>query len=498
MKKRYYLSMLSMFPMVLLFDLIYLPAHKSVEMFLMLGAIHFILLAPLNFIGFYFIYKPIDTAFQNRQDEPKARNRIQQLTWHSTLWIFTLGVIYFGGMLLMIYSFPMDTGEITMEKMPAILWLTAIPSILFIYAILPAFITYFLINDFTLDLKLKAYAQFKVIYPVGKKRIGLTLLFTFIILGFLPSLLVTLELIASSAGDQYSQFSDMTPLEGILPDRLIVFIGMIYAVIFITRSFTKPIYSLLKEMNKVREGDFSTNAAIITEDEIGVLTNEFNEMVKGLKERELIRDTFGKYVTKDVANVILDQQINLQGEVRICTILVTDIANYTSISEGLSPEEIVQLLNEYFSVLVNIIQENNGVVNKFMGDSIFAIFNVPLDDPDHASHAINAALAIKEITATRKFGESHHLLTRIGINTGSVVAGNIGAADRMEYTVIGDDVNIAARLEQLNKQYNTQILVGENTCNLAKNQFKFKQIGDIQLKGKTQLIKVYEVEDKAL
>jgi hypothetical protein len=173
-----------MFPMVLLFDLIYLPAHKSVEMFLMLGAIHFILLGPLNFIGFYFLYKPIDIAFKTNRDEPKARKRIRQLTWHSTLWVFALGVIYFGGMLLLIYSFPMDTGEITMEKMPAILWLTAIPSILFIYAILPAFITYFLINDFTLDLKLKAYAQFKIIYPVGKKRIGLNLLFTFIILGF--------------------------------------------------------------------------------------------------------------------------------------------------------------------------------------------------------------------------------------------------------------------------------------------------------------------------
>lgn len=496
MKKRYYWSMLSMFPLVLLFDLIYLPAHKSLEMFLMLAVIHFILLGPLNFIGIYFIYKPIDTAFQNRHDEPKARNRIQQLTWHSTIWIFILGVIYFGGMILMIYSFPMDTGEIAMEKMPPILWLTAIPSILFIYAILPAFITYFLINDFTLDLKLKAYSHFKIIYPVGKRRIGLILLFTFIILGFFPSLLVTLELIASSAGDQYAQFSDMTPLEGILPDRVIVFIGMIYAVIFISRSFTKPIYSLLTEMNKVRAGNFSTQAAIISQDEIGILTNEFNEMVKGLKERELIRDTFGKYVTKDVANVILDQQINLEGEVRICTILVSDIANYTTLSEGLSPEEIVQLLNEYFAVLVQIIQENNGVVNKFMGDSIFAIFNVPLDDPDHASHAIKAALAIKEITSTMEFGKKHHLKTRIGINTGSVVAGNIGAADRMEYTVIGDDVNIAARLEQLNKQFNTQILIGENTYELAKHQFKFNQIGNVQLKGKERTIKVYEVENE--
>ena len=216
-------------------------------------------------------------------------------------------------------------------------------------------------------------------------------------------------------------------------------------------------------------------------------------MVKGLQEREVIRDTFGKYVTKDVATVILDRKINLEGEVRVCTILVTDIADYTSISEELSPTEIVTMLNEYFSVLVGIIQHHKGVVNKFIGDSIFAMFNVPLDDSDHAVNSILAALEIEKISSTRTFGKNRKLTTRIGINTGVVVAGNIGSADRIEYTVIGDEVNVAARLEQLNKQFKTNVLLGENTYDLAKEKFSFTELGDFQLKGKEKSIKVYKV-----
>jgi adenylate cyclase len=153
------------------------------------------------------------------------------------------------------------------------------------------------------------------------------------------------------------------------------------------------------------------------------------------------------------------------------------------------------MLNEYFSTLVKIIQSHKGVVNKFIGDSIFAIFNVPLDDPDHASNAIRAALEIKKTSASKSFAKNRKLNTRIGINTGVVVAGNIGSEDRIEYTVIGDDVNVAARLEQLNKQFNTHILIGENTFELTKNFFSFTELGDFQLKGKEKTIKVFKIKE---
>ncbi|MCB1327909.1 MAG: adenylate/guanylate cyclase domain-containing protein, partial [Leptospiraceae bacterium] len=157
----------------------------------------------------------------------------------------------------------------------------------------------------------------------------------------------------------------------------------------------------------------------------------------------------------------------------------------------------IGMLNEYFSVLVTIVQEHQGVVNKFIGDAIFAIFNVPLDDPDHATHAIRAALAIEQASTTRTFGKNRRLVTRIGINTGVVVAGNIGSAERMEYTVIGDEVNIAARLEQLNKDYDTNILLGENTYEMARDNFDFTRLGSFQLKGKERAIEVFTVNSSS-
>jgi len=278
-----------------------------------------------------------------------------------------------------------------------------------------------------------------------------------------------------------------------LPDRFAVLIGMIISVILITRAFTKPIYTLMGKMHDVADGDYTAQAPVSTDDEIGILTSAFNDMVHGLKERELIRDTFGRYVTRDVASVILNEQIDLSGEMRPCTILFTDIEDYTTMSEALTPKEIVETLNAYFSTVVDIIQRHHGIVNKFIGDSVFAMFNVPSDDPDHAIHAVEAAIEIVGITATRTFGKSRQLRTRIGINSGLVVAGNIGSKDRLEYTVIGDDVNIASRLEELNKQYGTQILIGENTKALATAHFDFSELGEFQLRGKEKPIKVYRV-----
>jgi len=499
MKKRYYLSMLSLFPLIVAFDSIYLVFHKSLEIFLASSLLNFVLFGLLNFLGTYFLYKPIDHLFTQGGDIKKAKERINRLTWYSTGWIFILGTSFIVISLLGFFLDPTvysDMEVFSVDKMPLIYILSGMPALFFVNVIFPSFITYFLINDFNFDLKAKVFLQFQILYLAGKKRIGLTLLFVFLILVFIPTLLVILELVvALEMEDTFAQFSSLNPLETVLKDRFLVFVGMIIAVVLLTRSFTKPIYSLLKEINKVSEGDYSTQAAIITGDEIGVLTKEFNEMVKGLKEREFIKDTFGKYVTKDVATVILDKKINLEGEVRLCTILVTDIANYTTMSEELTPKEIVLMLNEYFSVLVNIIQNHKGVVNEFVGDAVFAMFNVPLDDPDHAVNAINAALAIEKITTTRKFGKNRQLTTRIGINTGSVVAGNIGSADRLKFGVVGDEVNVAARLEQLNKQYGTHILLGENTYDMAKNHFNFIQLGNVQLKGKKRTINVYKVNN---
>ena len=185
--------------------------------------------------------------------------------------------------------------------------------------------------------------------------------------------------------------------------------------------------------------------------------------------------------------------MHLSGDLRLATIFISDIANYTTISESHSPGDIVRMLNEYFTQVVNIIVRNNGIVNKFIGDSVFALFNVPVDDNDHAKNAIKSAIQIQHLVEKQMFPNNMKLSTRIGINTGIVVAGNIGSKERMEYTVIGDEVNIAARLEQLNKQYKSKIMIGPQTYELAKNDFDFEFMGSIKVKGKSKPVDVYKV-----
>lgn len=510
--------MLSVFPLLSLFGTIYFFTHRSFEVYLETLVAYFIVYGVLNYPGALFLFRPIDRllrssreeieseleAFHSKEgDAPKngvlnlAVSRIKYLNGYSTAWIFFIGSFYVlltWVALVFFVSMFQESDVFIMEDLTFDLVMSFVPSLFYVHAVLPAFISYFLIYDYTMDLKVDLYNKFQLTFPPGKKRIGLTLLSAIVMLGLFPNLLVIQNLYSIVYSQEaYDQFTRNNPLITVLVDRFVILVGIIISVILITRSLTRPLNLLLQNMRMVRDGDYSAKAAIIAEDEIGVLTQGFNEMVSGLQERELIRDTFGKYVTRDVVNVILERKLNIEGEVRTCTILVTDIASYTSISEEMTPAEIVAMLNEYFSVLVNIIQEHKGVVNKFIGDSVFAMFNVPLDDPSHAENAIRAAMAIENICLTRKFGREHTLKTRVGINTGLVVAGNIGSSDRMEYTVIGDDVNVAARLEQLNKEYGTNILVGENTYLLAKDRFEFVRLGDVRLHGKAKTIGVYRL-----
>ena len=497
MKKRYYLSMLSIFPLVVVFDLIYGVVHQSIQIVLIQMAAHFILFGLISLPGIRFLYRPIDEMFAQERRTDAGERRIHQLTWYSTVWIFLIGLLNATLLVVPLFVLPSvysGSEVFDTQQMPLIFIISAVPSVLFIFGIFPALICYFLINDFGFDLKLAAHARFQILYPPGKRKIGVTLFLVFLILGFLPILLAILEMVVA-LDVHYAQFTKMDPIKTVLVDRVVILVGTVYAIVLVARSFTRPLDLLLTEMNKVSEGDYSREAAVVTEDEIGVLTNGFNEMMTGLQEREVIRATLGKYVNPEVARVILDNSIQLEGETRACTILVTDIENYTTLSESLTPPEVVRMLNEYFSVVVDVIESHKGVVNKFIGDSIFAMFNVPLDDPDHALHAVQAALTIEKITATRTFGKNLRLNTRIGVNTGMVVAGNIGSADRMEYTVIGDDVNVAARLEKLNKECGTRILLGENTEALVRDAFDLVELGEFQLKGKEKLVKIYKLAD---
>ncbi|MDJ0957071.1 MAG: adenylate/guanylate cyclase domain-containing protein [Arenicellales bacterium] len=183
-----------------------------------------------------------------------------------------------------------------------------------------------------------------------------------------------------------------------------------------------------------------------------------------------------------------------QGELKQTTILFGDLEGFTSLSEELSPTELINTLNEYFAAVVEPIERYGGVVTQFQGDAILASFNQPKADDDHAANAVRAAIDIQKILSSKTFGKGRRLRSRIGINSGVVVGGLVGTHDRLGYTVHGDDVNLAARLEQLNKDYGTYIIVSASTRELAgPDRFPFKKIGEVQVRGRHSDTTIYTI-----
>jgi adenylate cyclase len=205
----------------------------------------------------------------------------------------------------------------------------------------------------------------------------------------------------------------------------------------------------------------------------------------------------GKYMTQSVMDHLMRGKVELGGESLTVTILFTDIRSFTSISETMTAQELVKLLNEYFTEMVTVIMEEGGVVDKYIGDAIMAVFGAPVSKPDDARRAVRAAVRMRHALA--KLNErlvargAPPIKTGIGLHTGEVVAGNIGSEARMEYTVIGDAVNLASRLESSTKELGTDVLISEDTNALLDNELETKAVREITVKGRAKPVIVYEV-----
>jgi class 3 adenylate cyclase/CheY-like chemotaxis protein len=212
-----------------------------------------------------------------------------------------------------------------------------------------------------------------------------------------------------------------------------------------------------------------------------------------VQQLDFIRRMFGKYVPESVANAIVESGDELQSIRTEASILYSDIEGFTGIVESMPPEQIIQMLNEYFPTVIDPVTRHGGVVNQFQGDAMLVTFNVPLANPQHADHAVQAALEIQQNTRDKTFA-GISLRTRIGINTGEVVAGNVGSGERFNYTVHGDAVNLAARLEQLNKDYGTLVLISGNTIDRLSGSYPLVPMGEIAIRGKQQPVSVSRLD----
>lgn len=282
-----------------------------------------------------------------------------------------------------------------------------------------------------------------------------------------------------------------------------IFIAMVFAFLLLARiskKITKPIKELALASEKISQGNFEQAklpAADKRDDEVAVLVHSFQNMVISLQDREKVRGVLNKVVSKEIAAELLKGDLELAGEERITTMLFSDIREFTRLSSGFAPRQIIGRLNEYMTRMCEIIDETGGVVDKFVGDEIMALYGTPLPLANHAEKAILAAIKMqKEIKQWNESLKKDGKLTfdiGIGVHTGLVFSGNMGAQNRLNYTVIGANVNLAARL--CSKAMPKQIIVSEESKAACGDKFIFKKLEPLSLKGVSQPVSAYEVLD---
>ena len=267
--------------------------------------------------------------------------------------------------------------------------------------------------------------------------------------------------------------------------------------IWIARGVSKPVLQLAEGARKIAEGDYQHRVNVNQPDEMGLLAASFNHMSKGLAERDQVRDLLGKVVSPAVAAELLRKDVTLGGEEREVTVLFSDVRSFTTMCEALPPQEVLGTLNRYFTRMSAIVEAHGGVVDKYVGDAIMALFGAPLANPDDADRAMETALemceALDELNTQQQVRGYPAIKGGIGINTDIVIAGNMGSQSRLNYTVIGDGVNLASRLEGLTKtpEYATRIIISSTTLANAKGRYQTRPLGEVAVKGKQKPTEIY-------
>ena len=259
-----------------------------------------------------------------------------------------------------------------------------------------------------------------------------------------------------------------------------------------------PLNKLIERMRAVARGEY-VKTRIYFSDEVASLKAGYNEMVEGLKEREALHDTFGKYLSIEIAReLIKNKKVNLGGEDMEAAVMFCDIRNFTPLSENLSASGVVEFLNKYFHYITPPITANNGVINKFIGDAVMAIYTPMLGSENFTLDAVRSALEMRRALAEFNASGAAPAPVEfgIGVHSGRLVAGNIGTLARLEFTFIGDTVNIASRLESKTKDLGTDILVSGPVLEglgREKQNFRFESVGRVALKGKAGQMELYKL-----
>ncbi len=297
-------------------------------------------------------------------------------------------------------------------------------------------------------------------------------------------------------------FDSYQMIIGIISGLIITIFYVSLFVRWTTMGIVCSINDVLDNMKEISTGNFNNFSIVRTNDEVGQLVEGVNTMIVGLQERENLKNLFGRYLAKEISEEILKGNVNLGGDLYNATVMFTDIRNFTGIAQNISPEEVVLFLNSYLNHMIEVILKHNGIIDKFIGDGILAIFGVPVRTENHAQNAVLASLAMREALArfnSERLAEGKFPVEiGIGLHSGSVIAGNIGNDKKMEFTVIGDTVNLASRIEKMTKDLQKGILISETTYSLLNKEWletiNSKEHQNISIRGKTDSMILYSFE----
>ena len=264
----------------------------------------------------------------------------------------------------------------------------------------------------------------------------------------------------------------------------------------IARRVTRPVSLLADAAREIAKGNYKVRVGEMGDDEIGDLARAFDGMASELGERDNVRDVLGKVASNEVVTRLLRGEIELGGQELDATVMFTDIRNFTAICESLTPQQSLQLLNEFLSAISEVVEAHGGVVDKYLGDGVMALFGAPVTRPDDVHRAVEAALGIRR----RVEGLGPALAARglphpqvgVGMNTSRLIAGNIGSTTRLNYTVLGDGVNLASRLEGLTKRYHVPIVAGAKTRDGTHDTIVFRELDKVRVSGKKIPERIFE------
>jgi len=292
----------------------------------------------------------------------------------------------------------------------------------------------------------------------------------------------------------------LAELRSTISVNAVLFMGVgVWLAVLVSGNLRRPLEDIIRVLQEVRNGRFDRKVRVTSNDEIGYTGDSINGMTDGLIERDLIKDTFGKYVAKEVRDEVLSGRTPLDGERKEVTVLFSDLRDFTPMTEQNDPKRVIQIMNAYFKEMAEAIQGEGGLVLQFIGDEIYAVFGAPISRQDHPARAFRAGLEmrrrLKELNGRFEANGWPWLRHGIGIHTGVALAANIGSPDRLSYLLVGDTVNLASRLQSLSKEIGTDMVVSATTWThltpAERNAVSLKPLKDVSVKGMRERVEIF-------